>query len=607
MIRGKHNIRVGGEVRAHQMNVETNAFQDGFFLDFGAASGDAAADLLLGQITGAIHDQTFQGATTGRRWKLFRPYVQDDWRVTNNLTLNLGVAWALVTPITEAANRYANFNFITGKYLVAGSSPALAGCTNCVRTDGRVGVELDKTAIEPRIGLAWKPLGSQTTAIRAGYAIFHDSSWNQGAQGLWENPPYFAEIDNFFVSGTGQFSPVPFQQLGTQTCGFSGTAGCGLRAAFLPPLTSEPNPANFTGTIQSQNLNFKQGQVQQFNLNIEHQLPGNVVLTAGYAGSRSHHILVDGVNINIGSPSACDPTSTHFDPNYKLGCAPGGGALVAPYGPFTTVANISDAGNARYDSLQLKAETKSSRHGLYALVGYTYSRTFDSGFADGLGTFPGALFWPLPGNRKADWGLSALNLNDQFTASVLYNLPFGKGKPYGNNWNGPANAIAGGWEVDVIERATTGFPLFVVDSTNNSGVSFMWNGSSLNRPDQVGDPNSGTCPNGAHVHTLSCWFNTSAFATAAPGKLGNSNRAPVYGPRFVNTDFSLIKHFVPREGMQLDFRAEFFNLLNHPQFYLPGGSGVSGMQDVSETSSFGTITGTVNNPRLIQFALKLKF
>jgi Carboxypeptidase regulatory-like domain len=611
MIRGKHNIRVGGEVRAHQMNVETNAFQDGFFLDFGAASGDAAADLLLGQITGAIHDQTFQGATTGRRWKLFRPYVQDDWRVTNNLTLNLGVAWALTTPITEAANRYANFNFATGQFLVAGSSPALAGCTNCVHTDGRVGIQLDKTAIEPRIGLAWKLFGSQTTAIRAGYAIFHDSSWNQGAQGLWENPPYFAEIDNF--SGFAGFA-----KLGTQTCGFTGTAGCGLRAAFLPALTSEPSPGSFTGTIQSQNLNFKQGQVQQFNLNIEHQLPGNVVLTAGYAGSRSHHILVDGLNMNLSNPLACFPRTTDsngnivpntlFDPNYHFGCGAGNSVFPnAPYGPFTTIANNSDSGNARYDSLQLKAETKSSRHGLYALVGYTYSRTFDSGFADGLGTFPGAVFWPLPGNRKADWGLSALNLNHQFTASILYDLPFGKGKQFGNNWSGPVNAVAGGWEVDVIERATTGFPLFVVDSTNGSGVSFMWNGSSLNRPDQVGDPNSGTCPNGAHVHTLSCWFNTSAFATAAPGKLGNSNRAPVYGPRFVNTDFSLIKHFVPREGMQLDFRAEFFNLLNHAQFYLPGGSGVSGMQDVSETSSFGTITGTVNNPRLIQFALKLKF
>jgi hypothetical protein len=610
MIRGNHNLRIGAQVRAQQMNVETNAFQDGFFLDFGFASGDAAADLLLGQILGAIHDQTFAGATTGRRWKLIRPYVQDDWRVSSNLTLNLGLAWALVTPITEADNRYANFNFITGQYLVAGSSPALSGCTNCVRSDGRVGIQMDKTALEPRIGVAWKPFGRTTTAIRAGYAIFHDSSWNQGAQGLWENPPYFAELDNF--SGV-----CPFNSLGSQ--------GCGLRAAFLPAIISEPNPASFTGTIQSQNLNFKQGQVQQFNLNIEHQLPGNVVLTAGYAGSRSHHILVDGLNMNVSNPLACFPQTTDqngnvvpnslFNPNYHLGCATGNSVYPnAPYGPFTVVANTTDSGNARYDSFQIKAETKSSRHGLYALVGYTYSRTFDSGFADGLGTSPGAVYWPLPGTQKADWGLSALNLNNQFTASILYDLPFGKGKLYGSNWSAPVNTILGGWETDLIEKATSGFPLFVVDSSNGSGVNFQWNGSSLNRPDVVGDPNKAgavaanpNCTAPSQVHTLANWYNPCAFVSAPPGQLGDSNRAPVYGPRFVNTDLSLIKHFVLYENMRLDFRAEFFNLLNHAQFYLPGGSSASGMQDVSEKNSFGVITGTVNNPRLIQFALKLTF
>jgi len=393
MIRGRHNIRVGGQVRVHQMNVETNAFQDGFFLlggNFGnftgngtSGSGATTADLLLGQVSGAIHDQTFQGATTGRRWKLFRPYIQDDWRVTNNLTLNIGVAWALVTPITEAQNRQADFDFATDKYLVAGSNPGLAGCSKCIHTDGRIGIELDKTALEPRIGFAWKPFGSQTTAVREGYAIFHDSSWNQGGQGLWENPPYFAETDNFNF-----FPGVP--------CPLGGT-NCGLAQGLLPTITPPLNPANFTGTIQSQNRNFKQGRVQQFNLNVEHQLPGNVVMTAGYAGSRSHHILVDGVNLNVGSPSACDPTSKNFDPNYKLGCAPGGGALVAPYGVFTVVSNISAVGNARYDSLQVKAETKSAKHGLYALLGYTYARNFDSGFPDGLGTLPGATYWPCLG------------------------------------------------------------------------------------------------------------------------------------------------------------------------------------------------------------------
>jgi hypothetical protein len=601
MIRGRHDVRIGGQVRAQQMNVETNAFQDGFFLlggNFGSFTGDTAADLLLGQVSGAIHDQTFNGATTGRRWKLFRPYVEDEWRVTNNLTLNLGLAWAFVTPITEAQNRQADFNFVTGKYLVAGSSPGLTGCTICIHTDGRAGIELDKTALEPRIGLAWKPMGSQNTAVRAGYAIFHDSSWNQGAQGLWENPPYFAETDNF------NFFP-------SNPCPLGGT-NCGLAQGLLPSITAPPNPASFTGTIQSQNPNFKQGRVQQFNLNVEHQLPGNVVMTVGYAGSRSHHILVDGVNLNVGSPAACGTV-----PGYTLGCGPGGAAFAPPYGLFTVVSNISDVGNSRYDSLQVKAETKSARHGLYALVGYTYARNFDSGFPDGLGTLPGASYWPLPGTQKADWALSTLNVNNQFTASVIYDLPFGRGKAFGAGWKGPVNAAFGGWQVTVIERALSGFPLFVVNSLNGpfsgSGVNFAWNGNSLNRPNQVGDPNkpgpvaaNPSCIAPAQVHTLASWFNPCAFMAAPNGELGNANRAPLYQPNFVNTDFSLIKNFRVTERVGLDFRAEFFNVLNHAQFFLPGSS-LTQMQDLNALSSFGKVSQTVNNPRVIQFALKLQF
>jgi hypothetical protein len=608
MIRGNHNIRVGGGIRAQQMNVLTNAFQDGFFINFGL-TGDATADLLLGTLGGGIHDQTFSGATTGRRWKLLRPFVQDDWRVTNNLTVNLGLAWALVTPIAESQNRQANFDFATGKFLVAGSSSLISGCAICVHSDARVGIRMDKTAFEPRIGLAWKPFGSQRTAVRAGYAIFHDSSWNQGGQGLWENPPYFAESSNFPST-----VPCPFRNT---------TLNCGLTRLFLQPnlqpLTTPPNPSQFEGTVQSQNLDFRQGRIQQFNLNIEHQLPGDVVLTAGYAGSRSSHILVDGLNLNVGSPSACGVT-----PGYTLGCGPGGAAFGPKWGAPTflfplTIANNNDVGKAHYDSLQVKAETKSIRNGLYALLGYTYSRTFDSGLPDGLGTFPGATYFPLPGTSKADWGLSTLNLNHQFTASVTYDLPFGRGKQFGGGWGGPVNAIVGNWEVDAIVRATSGFPLFVVDSNNGnngspgaSGVAFSWNGNGLNRPNQVGDPNqpgpvaaNPGCTAPSKVHTLQNWFNPCAFAHAVQGELGNSNRAPLYGPRFVNTDLSLIKHFLLTERIRLDFRAEFFNAFNHPQFYLQGGS--SQMQDVNALSSFGVVNGTVNNPRVIQFALKLNF
>jgi hypothetical protein len=376
MIRGKHDIRVGMGFRANQMNVMTNALQDGSF-SVTAQSGDAMADLLMGLYTFALHDQTFKGATTGRRWKLWRPYVQDDWRVTPNLTLNLGVAWALVRPVTEVQNRQANFKFIDNCTPSPDCNQQIPG----VNSDGRVGIQFDKTAVEPRSGLAWKVLGRQDTALRAGYAIYHDSSWNQGAQGLWENPPFFAEsVQGPFFCMTPSLIPSPPPNI------------CNISTGF-PIFTTPPTISTFGGTVWSQNPDFKQGSVQQYNLNIEQLLPSNVVFTVDYAGSHSTHILVDGLNLNVGSPSACGT------PGYTLGCLPGGRAFNAPY-PIFYVANISDTGSARYDSLQVKAETKSAKHGLYALLGYTWSHTFDSGFPDGLGTSSGATYWPCPELQK---------------------------------------------------------------------------------------------------------------------------------------------------------------------------------------------------------------
>jgi hypothetical protein len=430
---------------------------------------------------------------------------------------------------------------------------------------------------------------------------------------LWQNPPYYAEVDpctfclaygSAFGSLSDGFLLPANTPMNTNPSAINVDGGAG--AVYDAPV----NPQTYTGTIQSENRNFKQGIIQQFNLNVERQLPGNVVLTVGYGGSRSAHILVSQLNENISSPSACDPTSSTYVPGYTVGC----GFPTYPYAAaFQSVDTNNSIGAARYDSLQVKAETKSARHGLYALIGYTYSRNFDTGLTDGLGTNPGALYYPLPGFNKLDWGLSQLNLNDSFTASVLYDLPFGKGKRYGSNWSGATNAILGHWQVDLIERATSGFPLFVVDSADESGVYFSYNGNTFQRPNEVGDPNkpgpeggSTNCP--AQIHTLQNWFNPCAFAKALPGELGTAPRAPVYGPRFVNTDFSVIKDFPLsfREGMNVQFRAEFFNLFNHAQFYLDG-YGDTGEQDINTSSSFGVVNNTVNNPRLIQFALKLNF
>ncbi|MGB8116074.1 MAG: carboxypeptidase-like regulatory domain-containing protein, partial [Candidatus Sulfotelmatobacter sp.] len=601
LIRGKHNIRFGAVYRANEMNIRNNAFQDGYVVEDGFGTGDDIGDLLLGSLgVFAAHDQTFLGGTTGRRWKLIRPFVQDDWRVTSSLTLNLGFAWALATPETEVENRMANFDILNLKWYVPKGSPTLSSCTVCIPSGSSAGVKFDSTAIEPRIGFAWKVAGSDKTVLRGGYGILHDSAWNQGGQGLWQNPPYYAEVD-----------PYP-----TGVCTPLGTPGCGLSNGFLLPVGTPStvavaggagavydapvNPASYTGSIQSEPLNFKQGMIQQFNLNVERQMPGNVVLTVGYGGTRSSRILRSQQNENISPPGACGVV-----PGYALGC----GFPSYPYAaPFQAVDSNNSDGAARYDSLQIKAETKSTRHGLYALLGYTYARNFDSGLPDGLGTMVGATYWPLPGAAKLDWGLSQLNLNNSFTASIIYDLPFGQGKHFGGDWNGFTNAILGHWQVNVIERATSGFPLFVVDSADESGIFFSYNGYTLQRPNEVGDPNkpgpvaaNPTCPAPSAIHTLSNWFNPCAFMKAPTGELGIGPRAPVYGPRFVNTDFSLVKDFpLPfREAMNLQFRAEFFNLLNHPQFFLEG-LGDSGQQDISTPSSFGVINNTVNNPRLVQ-------
>ncbi len=576
MIRGRHDIKIGGSFRANQMNVLAEGFADGYWIYTGLWAGEPMADMLLGLPSLAIHDQTFDGNVTGRRWKLFRPFIEDNWQMTKDLTLNLGLAWALVTPVTEAHNRQADFNPADGQFIIAEPNG----------TNSRAGIQMDWSALEPRVGAAWKPFGSTKTAIRGGYAIFHDSSWNQGAQGLWQNPPYYAESDSFAFGGACTFATAACAtKYGLTPSAISASSG-------FPIFTAPPVPANFTGTIQSQNTNFKQGRIQQYNVNIERQVPGDIVVTAGYAGSRSSHILVDGNNINVGSPSACGSVA-----GYTLGCGPGGASFGVPYPafPYSTIQNFTDSGKAEYNALQIKAETKGGKYGLYALVGYTYARAYDNGYTDGLGSLLGATYYPLPNWQKLDWALSQINLNQNFTASVVYNLPFGKGQKFGSTWNRPVNAMLGNWELNVIEKITSGFPVFIVDSANSSGVNFQNNGNSLNRPNQICSPQSSN-------PTLGQWFNTSCFVSPAAGELGNALRTPVSGPGFANTDFSVVKNFPLgfREGAQLQFRAEFFNLFNHPQFAIPG-------SDLNSPLTFGIISSTVNNPRVIQFALKLLF
>ncbi len=596
LIRGKHEFRMGLDFRANQMNVGTEAFQDGFWIignggNFSGYScpasapgcvstaGNPEADLLLG-ITGlAIHDQTFDGPVSGRRWKIYRPFIEDDWRVTPSLTLNLGVAYDMTRPITEVDGRLANYVPATGELLVAGKNGVSSSA----------GVNMDWTAIEPRIGATWKVLGSDKTVIRGGFALFHDSAWSQGAQGLWQNPPFLGESDAFAEAGCAFATSYCATVLGQSPSGINLSSG-------FQAIPSPPTAATFTGSFYTQPTDFKLGRVRQYNINVERQLFGNVVLTAGYAGSRGNHVLVAGNNLNTSSPEACGTVA-----NYTIGCSAGGAPYVPPYGTFDTISLFGDVGDTTYNSLQVKAETKAPKSGLYALVAYTYSHTYDNGLSDGLGSLLSAPFFPLPNWQKLDWAWSQINLNNSFTASVLYDLPFGRGKKFGNGWNKGADAALGNWQVTLIEHISSGFPVPLIDSNNQSGSFFQngGNGNNWNRPDRV---------TGCDVHNANHgighweWINSNCFVAPPVGELGDANRVPVVGPDFVNSDFSAIKQFpVPwhEAGAGLNFRAEFFNLFNHPQFGSP-------VNDVS-AAGFGSVNSTVNNPRLVQLALKLSF
>jgi hypothetical protein len=597
LIRGKHNIRVGMGIRANQMNVGAEAFQDGFWIPgaigtfsgfsngTGAGTvnipGNDAADVLLGMLGVSEHDQTYDGPVTGRRWKVFRPFVQDDWRVTKDLTLNLGFAYNMTTPISEEHNRMANFIPTTGQLLVADQNGVSSSA----------GINMDWSGYEPRIGLAYKLLGGDKTVVRAGFGMFHDSAWSMGAQGLWQNPPFFAESDQFGAAENSDPTPIGCPSL-TAFCagGPYAVTGVSMSNSFFSYPTP-PTLSSFTGTLFNQETNFKHGMVEQFNVNVERQLPGNVVLTAGYAGARGHHILLDGNNLNTSGPMncsigtiGCNPNGTQYVPNYQVP-------------NFNAVLLFGDVGQTTYNSLQIKAETKTPRYGLYALISYTYSHTYDNGLSDGLGSLLSAPYFPLPNWQKLDWSLSQLNLDNNFTASIIYDLPFGRGKKFGSSWNGATNSALGNWQLTLIEHVSSGFPDPLIDSNNESGVSFNngGNGNNYNRPNQL----SGCDPYAAD-HSKQQWINATCFPAALPGELGNAKRVPVVGPDFVDTDFSIIKQFaLPREGMGLNFRAEFFNLFNHPQFGLP-------VNDLN-APGFGSVNSTVNNPRLVQFALKLTF
>ncbi|HTY61611.1 MAG TPA: carboxypeptidase-like regulatory domain-containing protein [Acidobacteriota bacterium] len=559
LVRGSHALSIGGEVRRFQLNTMAAGFQDGlWFFDnrytagiipgtsaFVTDSGSPIASFLLGLPSFGMINQVFQGSTRGTRWTEFRPYVQDDWKVLPNLMINLGLAYNVTTPKVEVTNRQTNFDWDTGAFLIAGS--------NSGRT---AGVHTYWGGLEPRVGFAWSSHNNANWAVRGGYAIFHDSGWNLGSQTLWQNPPFVTaptfSPDNLYPSST--YTPEQ---------GF-------------PPRVQPTDPSQFVGSsINLQPSNAKLPMIQQFNLNIQRTLPAQILLTVSYTGSRGTHLLVANQNLNTPPPNTSGASS--------------------PYPEYGLVNCYCDRGHTRYDGLEIRAETKNPHHGIYMLLGYTYSKAFDNGLADYQGTPGGVSYFPLLGGN-ADKGLSETDLTHNFVGSLLYDLPVGKGQSFGNKMGGAANAVLGNWHINAIAHIHSGFPLFMTTAVNNSGTNLGGNSPGSNRPNRVCNGKLG-----GSSQSISEWFDTSCFVDPEPGTLGDASRSTLFGPDFVNFDVSLFKT-VPLgvENAKMQFRAEAFNLFNHPQFGQPGTTEGQG-------TGFGVIQYTVGNPRLIQFAMKIMF
>jgi hypothetical protein len=538
-----HTIKTGLDVRRrHLTEYQTNRGNGRFNFSpnitnnpAGNTGGNSIASFLLG--APSLIEQDYLLAWVGIRGTEYSAYVADDWRATQKLTLNLGLRYELDTPYSEVANRWANFDPRTATVLVAGRNSV----------NKYAGVNTFKKGFAPRFGFAWQV--ADKTVVRGGAGIFWNTAGHGGnALRLQRHVPfgpiYSFNPGNFFVSRR-------------VSDGFP----------TIPPLNLAlaDNPS---GSVIGVDPNYQPGYAEQFNLTVQHELPSAVLLKASYVG-------------NLGR---------HLDTSYNLNQAVPGAGAVNNRRPFfavrPTLADVTWAvsdGLAAYHAFQFSAE-KRLTHGLSGLLSYTWGHSIDT-----VGqSFGGGADGPLPQdprNRRADRGNSPFDIRHRLTIAWNYSLPFGKGRRWLSD-GGPAEYILGGWQVNGINTFQTGLPF---TPTANSATVNTGTGS---RPDRVGD---GKLDN----PTVDRWFDTSAFRTPAQFTYGNSGRNILYGPGRVNFDFSLFKEFGITEDVKLQFRTEFFNLFNTPQFDLPNAA--------IGASNAGTITSIVGTPRQIQFGLKLAF
>jgi outer membrane receptor protein involved in Fe transport len=612
---GAHTVRFGGEVRLEQFTIfqpSQSRGAMGFGTEFTSnpaaiasdGVGNAFATFLLGiPDSGSIvnlHNIDY-------RRQIYAVYLQDDWKVSSRLTLNLGLRYEIFSTVKEHHNQQATFDFATDSLLVpkgvsAQLTPTLAASIPVNATASRGLISPDLNNFAPRLGVAYK--FTNRLVLRAGYGIFYGGQENgpfsNPSPGF--NPPFFVTQSFNMPCGQGIANPAVVD------CSIPGLNQ--LSQGFPSNALVDPN----TPILYSLSPSLRTPYNQQWHLGFQYELAPNTVLDISYGGSRGLKLFTF-YNGNQAVPA----TASQFA---SLCNNPGAGITpfdcpTAPRRPAnicdssnppncdstfdTSIATFRSDGFSNYDSLQVRLERQFSG-GLQFQASYTYGHALDNASSASLGSANQGDF-RLQTNPTAEYGNADFDVRHRFVFSSIYELPFGKGKTIASGASGLKNQLVGGWQVAAIVTASTGNWYTPTDISANVSTSDCGGTVAISciRPNLVGNPSATPCLAGS-------LFNTCAFVSdTVIGTFGNAGRNIIRGPGFQNWDLSLFKAFPLREAMRFEFRAEFFNAFNHanPEFTNPDTIAENTATELG-SSSFGFPAYT-RPPRQIQFGLKFYF
>ena len=623
-ITGTHTIQFGGEFMrmTHnyaQTNIPTGIFN--FNPDLTAAnanntagSGLGLATFLLGYPSGG--NASSPGLVAAQQYypALF---VNDTWHVTQKFTFNAGVRWEHSGPWTERFNRISYFNPTQPNSVLAAVGQTVPGNIDLVNSPGdsyRSGIRPDWKQYAPRVGAAYQV--TPHTVVHAGYGIFwlpNDVAWDQSPNNDSINSYSTPVLESVYTG-------VPACATKGGCSSTSPTAGNGaytISNPFPGGILGPPGrSANYAQTLLGTNVNENQlsnpyGYAQQWNFDVQQQLGNGFLIDVAYGGAKGTHLPIESPNINqlpdqylsLGTALTTNVTNPFYgqvtsagsplaQPTVQLS------QLLRPFPQYTNINYSGEGvGNSTYESLQVKAEKRFSG-GNSLLVAYTHSKLISdtdtvTGWLEAGGT-GGIQDW---NNLRGEKSLASFDTPDRLVVSYVLDIPVGKGRKFLNNSNAFTNAALGGWGVQGVTTLQSGFPLHFTTNSNNANSP----GSGSQRPNVIAGCDESV--SGSIQSRLNDYFNKSCFTQPAAFTFGDESRTDpnLRSPGIAQWDFSAFKSFpLARENrVNLQFRAEFFNIFNRVQFGYPNQSYGS--------SSFGVVTNQQNPPRLIQFALRLSF